>query len=105
MARTTATFSISLPPAMVKELERIRKTEHRTRSELVREALRTYMRAADGGILRTQAAQLIEEEAMPDELEAIREGQAELRRGKFHALKPSRHGLRTARRQPRAKKS
>lgn len=105
MARTTATFSVSLPPEMVKELERVRKTEHRTRSELVREALRTYMRAADSGVLRARAAQLPEDEAMPDELEAIREGQAELRRGKFRTLRPSRNGLRTPRRQPRAKKS
>jgi len=47
MPRTTATFSISLPPEMAKELERVRRNEHRTRSELVREALRSYFREAD----------------------------------------------------------
>lgn len=43
MARVTVTFSISLPPEMAKELEEIRKKEHRTRSELLREALRCYV--------------------------------------------------------------
>ena len=43
MTRTTATFSVSLPPEMAAELELVRKGEHRTRSELIREALRQYM--------------------------------------------------------------
>ncbi|MDP2655082.1 MAG: ribbon-helix-helix domain-containing protein [bacterium] len=42
MARTTVTYTISLPPEMAVELEEIRKKEHRTRSELLREALRRY---------------------------------------------------------------
>ena len=46
MARTTVTYSISLPPEMAAELEEIRKKEHRTRSELLREALRRYIAAA-----------------------------------------------------------
>ncbi|OYV63523.1 MAG: hypothetical protein B7X03_01250 [Parcubacteria group bacterium 21-58-10] len=46
MARVTVTFSISLPPEMAAELEEIRKKEHRTRSELIREALRRYIAAA-----------------------------------------------------------
>ena len=45
MARVTVTFSISLPPEMAAELEEIRKKEHRTRSELLREALRRYVSA------------------------------------------------------------
>lgn len=47
MARKTATFSISLPPEMLIEIERVRKEEHRTRSELIREALRRYFNARD----------------------------------------------------------
>ncbi|MBI4068115.1 ribbon-helix-helix protein, CopG family [Candidatus Kaiserbacteria bacterium] len=47
MSRTTATFSVSLPPEMAAELELIRKDEHRTRFELVREALRRYFRSRD----------------------------------------------------------
>ena len=42
--RITATFSVSLPPEMAVELEEVMKQEHRTRSELVREALRQYFR-------------------------------------------------------------
>jgi hypothetical protein len=54
MSRTTATFSISLPPEMGVVLERVLKDEHRTRSELVREALRRYfddrLSDADSGL-------------------------------------------------------
>ena len=32
--RTTETFTISLPPAMAKQMEKVQKEEHRTRSEL-----------------------------------------------------------------------
>ena len=41
--RTTRTWTISLPPALVREAERTAKEENRTRSELVREALRLYL--------------------------------------------------------------
>jgi metal-responsive CopG/Arc/MetJ family transcriptional regulator len=43
--RETTTFNISLPPAMVKEIERAMRLEHKTLSELVREALRVYLAA------------------------------------------------------------
>ena len=36
--------SISLPPALVKAVERLAKQQHQTTSELVREALRRYIR-------------------------------------------------------------
>jgi CopG family transcriptional regulator/antitoxin EndoAI len=42
MARTTATFTISLPPEMAEKVEELMKKEKRTRSELIREALRKY---------------------------------------------------------------
>jgi metal-responsive CopG/Arc/MetJ family transcriptional regulator len=48
MARKTATFSVSLPPDMLIEIDRVRKDEHRTRSELIREALRRYVNVRDG---------------------------------------------------------
>jgi hypothetical protein len=44
MAGTRIAFSVSLSPEMMPELERVRKEEHRTRSELIREALRQYFR-------------------------------------------------------------
>jgi len=40
--RTREAMTISLPPEMLKEVERVRKLEHRTRSERMREALRLY---------------------------------------------------------------
>lgn len=36
-------LTISLPPAFMKDVERAAKKEHRTKSELVREALRQYL--------------------------------------------------------------
>jgi len=41
--RYTKTWTISLPPEMETEAERIAHDEHRTKSELVREALRSYI--------------------------------------------------------------
>ena len=42
--RTTKTLSITLPPDMLARAEEIARKEHRTMSELVREALRQYER-------------------------------------------------------------
>jgi len=40
--RTTRTFTISLPPQMAEQVERVAAAEHRTTSELFREAFRQY---------------------------------------------------------------
>ena len=58
------------------EVERIRNAEHRTRSELVREALRQYL----AGRRVPQAG------ASPAELRAIRSGRAEISRGQYVTL-------------------
>jgi metal-responsive CopG/Arc/MetJ family transcriptional regulator len=42
MARTTATYTISLPPEMAEKVDELMKKEKMTRSELFREALRRY---------------------------------------------------------------
>jgi len=42
MARTTKTITLSLPPEMVDKIEELMREEGRTRSELLREALRRY---------------------------------------------------------------
>ena len=42
--RTTKIQSISLPPEIVKQIEKIIKEEGMTKSELFREALREYIR-------------------------------------------------------------
>jgi len=43
MARISKVSSISLPPEMLKEAEEVAREENRTKSELVREALRRYL--------------------------------------------------------------
>lgn len=43
MPRTTKTITISLPPQMADQVEQVMQEEGRTKSELLREALRRYM--------------------------------------------------------------
>jgi metal-responsive CopG/Arc/MetJ family transcriptional regulator len=105
MGRTSATFSVSLPPAMAKELERVRRKQHRTRSELVREALRHYIRDTDLRNLKRRIAELPEEEATAEEIAAIEEGTEEFRAGKFITFSQLHHDLDNRSQQPRAKKS
>lgn len=74
--RDSSTFTISLPPAMAKEVERLMRTEHRTRSELVREALRVYL-----------ASRVIPVEVPTDtEVRAYRRGMAAYKRGDYVTL-------------------
>ena len=40
--RNTKVYSITMPPEMAKQVERLARKENRTMSELVREALRRY---------------------------------------------------------------
>ena len=68
--RTTQIMSISLPPAMLRQFEEVRKKESRTRSELVREALRAYFEERYPAATPTAA-----------ELSALRRGRAAFRRG------------------------
>jgi metal-responsive CopG/Arc/MetJ family transcriptional regulator len=63
---TAKTLSISLPPQLVEELDRVRRREHRTRSEILGEALRRYIAIA----ARTHTVPI--EEALPEEIEAMR---------------------------------
>lgn len=72
--RTSQTMTVSIPPEMIKEVERVRKREHRTRSELVREALRTYFTLS-----RTYTP-------TPVELRAIEKGRAAIRQGRYFTL-------------------
>ncbi len=43
MGRTTKIVAVSLPPGLLKDAEKVAREEHRTTSELFREALRRYM--------------------------------------------------------------
>lgn len=67
---------------MLEEFEQVRKAENRTRSELVREALRAYFERRVPVVEPTKA-----------ELAAIRRGRAEIKRGDFVTLAQLRHEL------------
>jgi predicted transcriptional regulator len=82
--RTTNTLTISLPPAMVKQMERLQKEENRTRSELLREAWRQYFESRFPVVQATKG-----------ELKGIRKGRAEIRRGEFVTLQELLHELDT----------
>jgi len=90
--RTTETMTISLPPAMARQLEKVRKREHRTRSELMREALRHYFDSRVPEVTPTRA-----------EMAAIRRGRAEIKAGRFVTLEQLRNELAFANRGPRSK--
>ena len=75
MARTTQIISISVPPEMTCQIDRLAKIESRTRSELLLEALRRYleeqdckrlfnygiMKAKSAGIARDLVEEIIDE--------------------------------------------
>ena len=97
--RTRQTMTISRPPAMIGEVERVRKTEHRTRSELVREALRLYFNPE----LAARIARLPVYTPTAAELRAIETGRAEMRRGEYYTLDEFFRALDRSRRQGRRK--
>lgn len=80
--RTTETMTVSLPPALVRQFEEVRKIESRTRSELVREALRVYFESRYPAM-----------EATNDERLALRRGRAALKKGDAVSLKAFLHDL------------
>jgi len=75
-------MSISLPPALLRQFEEVRKKESRTRSELVREALRAYFEERYPAVTPT-----------PAELSALRRGRAAFRRGDSLSLTQFLNGL------------
>ena len=90
--RTRQTMTISLPPAMIRAVEKARKEEQRTRSELIREALRTYF-AAKATYTPTIA-----------ELRLIEKRRAALRRGEYRTVDELRADIGREGRKSRSKK-
>lgn len=90
--RSTHTFTISVPPAMAAEIDKVRRKENRTRSELVREAVRAYIADRYPTVQATKA-----------ELARVRKGRAEIRRGDFVTFDQLLDVLDSPRRQPRRK--
>ena len=79
---------------MAKLVEQTMKFEHRTRSELVREALGAYFNTRFPVVEASQA-----------ELAAIRRGRAEIKRGQYVTLKELVHDLAAADRKPSSKRA
>jgi len=73
--RNTDIMTISVPVAMAREMEVLQKKEHRTRSELLREAWRMYFESRFPVYMPTKA-----------ERAAINKGRAELKRGQYVTL-------------------
>ena len=86
-------MSFSLPPAMVKQFEEVRKKESRTRSELVREALRSYFEQRYPAVQPTKA-----------ERAALRRGRAAFRRGNSVSLSTFLHDVERPNHKSRAKR-
>jgi metal-responsive CopG/Arc/MetJ family transcriptional regulator len=79
----TAKVTISLPVAMLEAADEAGAREHRSRSELIREALRWYLRTSV----------LPVEKATPEDMAAIEAGRAERARGETLSLGDIRHDL------------
>lgn len=90
--RIRQTMTVSLPPEMIRQVEKVRRLEHRTRSELVREALRTYIAGRFPVVV-----------VSPAELRAIRRGRLAIQRGQYVTLDRLLHELGSDRRQARKK--
>ncbi len=74
--RTARTFTISLPPEMMAQLERTQKAEQRTRSELVREAFRLYLGSSERRAFEQWFDRIPWEEPTAEEMPAIERGSA-----------------------------
>jgi CopG family transcriptional regulator/antitoxin EndoAI len=88
------TITISLPRKMARQVEQFRRVENRTRSELIREALRVYFSGRFPVVTPTKA-----------ELRAIRRGREEYKRGEYVTLDQLLHALGNPRRSARTKRA
>ena len=86
-------MTISLPPAMAKQMEKVQKKENRTRSELLREAWRHYFESRYAAYTPTKS-----------ELAAIGKGRVAFQRGDYVTLAELHRELDSRRNQTRAKK-
>jgi CopG family transcriptional regulator/antitoxin EndoAI len=82
MGRTTKTLTFSLPPDMAAQIEEIMREEGRTRSELLREALRRYIEDREWRrVLRYGEQRAREQGIRPEDVDRlVREYRAEARK-------------------------
>jgi metal-responsive CopG/Arc/MetJ family transcriptional regulator len=79
-------ISVSIPEEMLPEIDNAARREHRSRSELIREALHRYLSSERGRMIALDNAE-------PDEVEAIERGRAQFARGEFVRLEDLQHEL------------
>ncbi len=92
--RPTTLLTISLPRAMAQQVEAAMKAEQRTRSELVREALRTYFgRPQEEARFLARLAALPRVRPTANELRKLRKGREEMKRGNYWILDDFAHWL------------
>jgi predicted transcriptional regulator len=79
-SRAAKQVTISLSADMLEELDRVRTRDHRTRSEILREAVRRYLTDEP-----TRQIPIVHPE--PGDLEALDHGRAQTARGEYVLLK------------------
>ena len=79
-------ISVSIPHEMLPEIDDAARRECRSRSGLIREALRRYLSTGHGRMIAL-------DNAAPDEVEAIKRGRAQFERGEFVRLEDLQHEL------------
>jgi predicted transcriptional regulator len=84
--RTKKTITISLAQEELMALDRVCERDKLTRPELLREAIRFFLSQNAGRKISV-------EDALPDEIEAIEEGQAEIARGEYVLLDDLKHEM------------
>jgi len=82
--RTMTSVSVSLPQEELVALDRAR--DNLTRAQALREAIRRY-------VWRDSDRRIPVEDALPDEREAIEEGQAQIARGEYVLLDDLKHEM------------
>ncbi|MDI6711383.1 MAG: ribbon-helix-helix protein, CopG family [Thermoanaerobacterales bacterium] len=65
--RDTKVWAISLPPLLAERADRLAREEQRTRSEMVREALRQYIALREWDAAQSMAARRAAEMGIADE--------------------------------------
>ncbi|HEY6393979.1 MAG TPA: CopG family transcriptional regulator [Candidatus Binataceae bacterium] len=84
--RTKKTVTVSLPQEELVALDRTRKRDNLTRAQALREAIRRY-------VWQDSDRKIAVEDALPDEIEAIEEGQAQIARGEYILLDDLKHEM------------
>lgn len=70
--RTARVISLSLPPDMEDEVQKVAKAEHRTVSELLREAFRQYLANRDLASVRKEGRKITKRMNLkPEDVEVI----------------------------------